>query len=67
MPASFPYASHSRVYVYMEVSGRVLGSELPGILVFTEMFREIKDRSRLLLEDAVIYLNFICIIKLLNF
>lgn len=43
MPASFPYASHSRVYVYMEVSGRVLGSELPGILVFTEMFREIKD------------------------
>lgn len=38
MPVTFPYVSHSTLYVYMEVSGGVMGSQLPGILVYTKMF-----------------------------
>ena len=38
MPVTFPYVSHSILYVYMEVSGGVMGSQLPGILVYTKMF-----------------------------
>lgn len=37
---TFPYASHNRVSVYMEMSGRALGSQLLGILVFTQIFGE---------------------------
>lgn len=40
MSITFPYASHSRVYVYMEVSVGVLGSEFTGILVFSQIFGE---------------------------
>lgn len=37
MPVTFRYASHSTLYMYMEVSGGVMGSQLPGILVYTKM------------------------------
>ena len=42
MPVTFRYASHSTLYVYMEVSGGVMGSQLPGILVYTKMFGDEK-------------------------
>lgn len=42
MPITFRYASHSTLYVYMEVSGGVMGSQLPEVLVYTKMFGDEK-------------------------
>lgn len=42
VPITFRYASHSTLYVYMEVSGGVMGSQLPEVLVYTKMFGDEK-------------------------